>query len=65
MVGQHIAAVTIATKAIRQRVLHPYSSTADQQHGLAIQFIAAPLVLGAALMSTVEDKDVYESKSMV
>lgn len=65
MVGQHIAVATIVTKVILPREPHPYSSTADRQHGLAIQFIAAPLVLGAALMSTVEDNHVVRSKSMV
>ena len=65
MAGPRIAAATHVTKARSQRVPPRFSSIADQQHGLAILSIAAPLVLGAAKMSTVEGNYVVKSKSMV
>ena len=65
MGGQRIVAETIATKAIQPKVPLEFSLIADRQHGSEIQSIAAPLVLGAALMSTVGGNHVVRCQFMV
>ena len=63
--GQHIVVEIIVTKAIQPKVPLESLLIADRQHGSEIQSIAAPLVLGAALMSTVGGNHVVRCQFMV